>query len=390
LLSFVPLAFASWLCVSKILVVTSPYPAGEPRLTRRVVLSLAVSAVTLILLFTVQDAMRRGASGLEMNWARSLAINAIDWCTWGTLAAVVSVIGPSIRLDRSANRALRIAAWSIFCVAACVTQSVATGLMLRHFHLASIGPAGLNPPLGRYLMNWTFQGFGFNMIIFLMIVGAFHAALYYRDLRARQLREADLEARLARAELNVLRMQLQPHFFFNALHTISSLMISDVPTAQRVISALGDLLRSSIDHTAHQEIPLREELAFVARYVDVQKARFRDRLEVHVDVPDTLLDALVPSLVLQPLVENAIRHGIEVHKRGGAICIQACRAGSNIALTVRDDASEAPPTQIVKGVGLSNVEGRLAQLYGSSQSFRAGRSGDGSFEVALTFPLRTA
>ena len=204
----------------------------------------------------------------------------------------------------------------------------------RRFH------SDRTPPLGRYLVNFTFQGFGFNMIIFLMIVGAFHAALYYRDLRARQLREADLEARLARAELNVLRMQLQPHFFFNALHTVSSLMISDVPTAQRVISSLGDLLRSSIDHTARQEIPLREELAFVERYVDVQKARFRDRLDVHVDVPDDLLDALVPSLVLQPLVENAIRHGVEVDKRGGSISIVASRVGASIALTVRDDASD--------------------------------------------------
>ena len=111
-------------------------------------------------------------------------------------------------------------------------------------------------------------------------------------------------------------MQLQPHFFFNALHTISSLILTDVATAQRVIAALGDLLRSSIDHTARQEITLREELTFVRRYVDIQQARFRNRLDVQIDVPESVSEALVPSLVLQPLVENAIRHGIEPHTRG--------------------------------------------------------------------------
>jgi two-component system LytT family sensor kinase len=122
----------------------------------------------------------------------------------------------------------------------------------------------------------------------------------------------------------------------------------------------------------------------------VQKARFRDRLDVSVDVPDELLDALVPSLVLQPLVENAIRHGIEVDKRGGMISIVAERCDAAISLRVRDNATENTVTPVVQGVGLSNIEGRLRQLYGASQSFRAGRSADGRFEVALSFPLRTA
>jgi len=185
-------------------------------------------------------------------------------------------------------------------------------------------------------LNWTVSTFGFNMIIYLMIVGAFHAALYYRDLRARQLREVDLAARLARSELNVLRMQLQPHFFFNALHTVSSLMLTDVPTAHRVITALGDLLRSSIDHTAHQEITLREELTFVRRYVDIQHARFRNRLDVQ---------ALRASL--------AARASSQHTETGTRYCVSAIAAARTNAPKVRMRAGRipmnAPPQKAAKG-----------------------------------------
>jgi LytS/YehU family sensor histidine kinase len=264
---------------------------------------------------------------------------------------------------------------------------------LPRFSLTAPGAPPL--PLGRYLSIWIVGGAGFNMIIFLMIAGVFHATLYYRDLRTRQLREIDLEARLARAELNVLRMQLQPHFFFNALHTISSLMVSDVPAAHRVIAALGDLLRSSLDHTARQEIPLREELAFVGRYLDVQKARFRTRLAVEIDTEDAPLDALVPSLVLQPLVENAIRHGIEANTEGGTIWISAAHEDGQLVLTVRDDGSLESPegprarTTSASGVGLTNIENRLAQLYGAKHTFHARRASDGRFEVTLALPFHT-
>ena len=224
------------------------------------------------------------------------------------------------------------------------------------------------PPLNQYLVNWVIGTLGGNTLIYCMIVGVFHAALYYRDLRARELREIDLEARLTRAELNVLRSQLQPHFFFNALHTVSSLMVTDIAAAQRVVSTLGDLLRSSIDHTSRQEIPLRDELGFVAKYIDIQKARFRNRIDVKVDVSPDDLDALVPSFVLQPLVENAIRHGLEPNPRGGSVWIGARRQDGSLELWVRDNGSvdhadHPPPT--AAACGLTNTAARLSQLYGA-------------------------
>jgi LytS/YehU family sensor histidine kinase len=161
--------------------------------------------------------------------------------------------------------------------------------------------------------------------------------------------------------------------------------------------ALGDLLRSSIDHTAHQEITLGEELGFVRRYVDIQQARFRNRLEVQIDVADDALGALVPSFVLQPLVENAIRHGIEPHTRGGTIWICASRRDQTLVLTVRDDGAANEPVYVARGadgrsavgVRLANIEARLGQLYGAAQTFRAGKSNDGCFSVELTLPFHT-
>jgi fumarate reductase subunit D len=363
---------------------------------RTLVVPLMVSVICLTLIFTVQDAMRRSTNGLPMSWSRSLKVNGIDWGSWGAFVPIIAFIGRRHRLDRAKNRLLSVAIWTLMGVTACVAQSVISGVALFKLGLAVLPTGRTGPPqLERYLLNWTVSTFGFNMIIFLMIVGAFHAALYYRDLRARRLREMDLATRLARAELNVLRMQLQPHFFFNALHTISALMISDVPAAHRVITSLGDLLRSSIDHTANQEITLREELAFVGRYVEIQRARFRNRLDVQIDVGDDVLDALVPSFVLQPLVENAIRHGIEPHTRGGRILIRAVRRGPSLGLMVQDDggghgtstAHREGNERATAGVGLTNIEARLSQLYGEAQRFRAGRSSDGCFSVELTLPL---
>ena len=340
--------------------------------------------------------MRRSLGGGSVNWPRVFAINALDWVVWGLLLPFIVAIGQRIRLDGGGSRAARVVGWILFAIGFCAVQSVITGMVIRFTDPQLFGmapPPGVAPrPLGVFLLGWGVATSSLNLLIFGMTAGAFHAVLYYRDLRARQLRDAELHARLARAELNVLRMQLQPHFLFNALHTVSSLMVSDVPTAQRVVSALGDLLRLSLDHTARQEIPLRQELAFVQRYVEIQRARFRQRLTVDVDVPDDLDDALVPSLVLQPLVENAIRHAIEPSAEGGRVWVRAERVDGKVMLMVE---SAGPPNGHTypdaprPGVGLANLSARLEQLYGAAHAFHAAPNGDGRFVVELTIPYHT-
>ena len=365
---------------------------------------LLLAIVALTVLFAVQQVVRmRGVGGAAAApWGPAFALNGLDWVVWGAMVPAIVLVGERARLDGSdgvRDRLARVLVWMVLGLVLVTAVGIITGLALRASPSVFFGSnqpirgaSGQAPPLARYLVMWTSSNFSFNTLIFGVIAGSFHAALYYRDLRARRLREADLEARLARAELNVLRMQLQPHFFFNALHTVSSLMVTDVAAAQGVIASLGTLLRSSIDHTARQEIALREELAFVRHYLDVQVARFRQRLAVRIDVPDELLDALVPSLVLQPLVENAIRHGIEPNPDGGEIRIEALRSGAgqgDLVLCVSDDGSVGGGEESSTGgggIGLANIEARLAQLYGEAHTFRAGRGADGRFSVTLQLP----
>lgn len=362
----------------------------------RFVMLIVFGVVILTLVFSAQDAMRGSINGSPVPFVRTVGINALDWIAWGILTPFIALMATSFRLDTSGSRAIRVAIWLVFAVACLITDALLTGVALYRLGIR-FGPGGAATPISTFLWHWLPATLGWNFITFCMLAGAFHAALYYRDMRLRELREADLEARLARSELNVLRMQVNPHFLFNALHTVSALMVNDVPAAHNVLASVGDLLRSSMDHTAKQEIPLREELTFVGRYVDIQRARFRDRLQVRIDVAEDSLDALVPSLMLQPLVENAIRHGIEAHKGRGEISIRAARDAGTLTLTVRDggiegerpliSSSHEPRTS--NGIGLGNVSARLEHLYGGTHSFSAGHDAEGGFVVVMRLPYHT-
>jgi LytS/YehU family sensor histidine kinase len=217
-------------------------------------------------------------------------------------------------------------------------------------------------------------------------------AIYYaRDARSKQLRASKLEARLAEAQLDVLRMQLHPHFLFNTLNTVSALMHRDVQAADRILALLGDLLRDSFEKIADQEVSLKQELGFLEKYLEIEKTRFRDRLSVETDVDPETLDAEVPNLMLQPLVENAIRHGIARRREAGHIRLAAWRDGDRLELRVRDNGpglcSEGEQTGR-SGVGLANTQARLRQLYGVAHRFELLAPESGGLEVVLSIPFK--
>lgn len=232
-----------------------------------------------------------------------------------------------------------------------------------------------------------------GLLLYTQILAIGHGMHYYREYSARDLSASRVEAQLARAQLQILRMQLHPHFLFNTLNTISALIHKDVRAADRMLALLGDLLRDSFEKLGSQEVALKQELDFLDRYLEIEQTRFQDRLVVDKDIAVETLDALVPNLILQPLVENAIRHGIARRAGAGRIELRAWRNNGMLSVQIRDDGPGLPtdaPVATRGGVGLANSQARLEQLYGKRHRFELSNRPEGGFEVLLEFPFRTA
>ncbi|HEV2425474.1 MAG TPA: histidine kinase [Terriglobia bacterium] len=214
---------------------------------------------------------------------------------------------------------------------------------------------------------------------------------YYNKYRERELRTSRLEAQLAQAQLKVLKMQLDPHFLFNTLHSISSLMHGDVEAADDMLSRLSDLLRLSLEDVDEQEVTLKREMEFLDGYLAIQQTRFRDRLKVRVEIDPQTLDALVPNMILQPLVENAVQHGIASRAGVGQLEVRSSLRDGTLRLEVIDDGpgpGEEGADGPSGGVGLANTRARLQQLYGDAYRFSLSRPANGGTVVALEIPLR--
>jgi two-component system, LytTR family, sensor kinase len=223
------------------------------------------------------------------------------------------------------------------------------------------------------------------------IVGLSHAVLYYRESRDRALAAANLETRLVEAQLKALQHQLHPHFLFNTLHAISTLMHRDVEAADRTLMRLSDLLRITLENTGQQEITLKVELEFLSKYLQIEQTRFADRLVARFDVHAETLDAFVPNFILQPLVENAIKHGFARKAGPGHIDISARRDGDKLLMEVRDDGmglSEDALTALQKGIGVSTTRARLQHLFGADYRFEFHRQPAG-LAVVIAIPWRT-
>jgi two-component system LytT family sensor kinase len=218
-----------------------------------------------------------------------------------------------------------------------------------------------------------------------------HAVRFYERAKTREAREMELVSRLTEARLQALRMQLNPHFLFNTLNSIASLVQEEPGAAEEMIEALSDLLRLTLRASDRQEITVREEFQFLDRYLHIEQTRFGDRLQVEKDVDAGLLDAVVPILILQPLVENAIRHGIERQIAPGVVRISVERAGDKLRLAVVDDGYGAKlgEGRLVEGVGLRNTRARVKELYGPEGEFDVRPGKDRGFAVEIRIPLRT-
>jgi two-component system, LytTR family, sensor kinase len=255
-----------------------------------------------------------------------------------------------------------------------------------------------NPKGGFYPFGWWLFGEMFAYVFFddavgcyWPIVGIAHLVTYYRDNQQRKLRAATLESELVQAQLACLKMQLHPHFLFNSLHAVSALMRKDVRAAEEMLASLSELLRMALDHVADQEVSLRSEVEFARRYLAIEQTRFEDRLTVKFDIDSRTLDALLPNMILQPLVENAVRHAIVPFLRAGIIEVSSLREDDSLIVTVRDDGPGMggnAPKQF--GMGLRNTLSRLRHLYGEAYDLQFLDSPGGGLTLRLRVPFRTA
>lgn len=320
------------------------------------------------------------------NWRMSLLRSLAQWWAWGLVAPLIVAID---RLLPSSDRQLsrRILLHVLLSVPVTAAYVYVFAALLALVGLESwrtaVDPHTLLAALrGMFLWSW---------LVYWLIVGAWQAYQYYGRYLSSELRMERLERRFMEARLNVLRMQLDPHFLFNALNTISSQVERDPRLARAMIEHLGDLLRLSLESRDRQEIPLAEELAFLDHYLAIQRIRFGDHLKIETDIDPGVKYALVPSLLLQPLVENAIRHGLSPRSSGGTIVVSARRSSGHLEIRVLDDGVGLPPGWALErsqGLGLTLTRDRIAGLHADDASqFVVRRRPAGGTEVAIRLPL---
>ena len=325
---------------------------------------------------------RGGTRPIEL-W-RAFLTQAPGWYVWATFTPLIAWLGqrfPLARPVRARSVAAHFAAYLLVAVAGSAAWA-AVGQWLR-------------PSRSGYLVSlrgWFLSGLPFTVLTYAAVLGISSAIAHRARLRARETDAARLAQQLAEAQLASLRMQLRPHFLFNSLNAIMALVRgAENDRALTALGLLGDALRATLRTTAVHEVPLAEEVAFTRRYLELERLRFAARLQVSFDVPPALLDAAVPAFVLQPFVENAIKHGIINRIEGGAISVSASAEAGALCLAVRDDGVGLAPGWDAAGrggLGVSNARLRLEHMYGSAASLRLANAGGGpGVAVDILVPL---
>ena len=374
--------------------VTAP-PVKNPILSR-LILPAAFACVFLYDMLTwlvISLAKER-----PIDWREETLESLLFWGLWLLLAPLMMRFARRYPLER--HRLLPTAVYHLIVFAFVASFQYSFYLLLEHWLIQGIplqALPGLFPRHTSVLIGGIFR----NVYFYWIILGTYYAVLYSLKFRERQRAAADLEikasqleARLAVARLETLRMQLQPHFLFNTLNTISVLMKEDVDKANRMLLRLSELLRASLEEMSGDFVPLEQELAFLEKYLEIEQVRFEDRLHVDIRVDDGLLVAEVPNLFLQPIVENAVRHGISRSSVAGRLTVGVERSGDQLRIEVLDDGPGLGDAGLEalqrKGIGIANTIKRLEQLYGDDFSFSIESREPAGARVLIVIPFRTS
>jgi two-component sensor histidine kinase len=332
------------------------------------------------LLSACQEHYWASASNMPTSWGSAIRYEVGYAYLWGVCSPVILWLSNRFRIERNHRTThflIHLGATIIFVVA---TKTAFDALLL---------PPG--SPFHHFTWKGWFRSIEYTadtgVLLYWMTVMVEHSYVFYKRYQRSDINAAHLQTELVRAQLHALRMQLHPHFLFNALHTVTALVHEDPELAERTIARLSELLRLFLASSTVHEVTLGEELRILDLYLDIERTRFEDRLQVHIDVPDDLREAMVPSLVLQPLVENAIRHGIGRQSAPGWISIAGEKYGNTLVLRVTDNGAGLP-ARPGEGMGISITRGRLESLYGSSESLVLRNIPAGGAEARITMPFR--
>ena len=338
---------------------------------------LFVAATAIAVLYSFERYLYSRWVGEPVSLRSLLPAELVFTYAWALLAPLVMRLAQRFPLrGREVNRnlAVHMLAMLAFVIVHASLFSLVTVVLAP-------GIGSLPSVLGRSLLSWTVV----DAIVYCALVTVNHAVIYYRVSKDRALRASQLEASLAQAQLQMLRMQLQPHFLFNTLHSISALMHKDVRRADSMVAALSDLLRMSLQNIGAQEVALQSELDFLQRYVEIMRLRFGDRLKVSIEIDPDTRDARVPNLFFQPLVENSFRHGFGDLGQG-SITITIVRDGDMLRCDVVDDG-RGLRTGHKDGVGLATTRQRLAHLYGDNFVFSIRGAPNEGVHVTVVIPF---
>lgn len=358
----------------------------------RMVLFILAAWTLFALFFSTQLYLNIHYHGLSQPFSKILIPWLICGYLWAALTPVTLWLARRFPLEKEVivrRVALHLLLGAVVSLLQLVAYNFVFQTLIRHSSDSFF-------PLGPF-QDVVVGQFHFNLLLYCVLVGLYQTFDYYRRFREREqraaqleLEAAQLETQLTRAQLDALKMQLHPHFLFNTLNTISVLMEEDVGAANEMLLRLSDLLRAALKNNEAHEVTLLEELQFLERYLQIEQARFQDRLKVEIDpAPETLL-AYLPNLILQPLVENAIRHAVAPRATETLIEIRSQKLDGHLHLSVSDNGEgmidQATPTN---GIGLSNTRARLEKLYGSNQDFKLETAAGGGVHISITIPFRT-
>jgi two-component system, LytTR family, sensor kinase len=343
---------------------------------------------TLIaLLFTGESLMRSHVAGRPLSLWRALSWELFSCYVWLAFLPLIFWLGRRFPFERGRwPRSLLV--HTLAGLVFPLLQQAVDSVVLPHLGYPPM--AGLNTFAATY-RAFLLMNFPISVVVYWVSLGAQSGIGYYRMYRERELRASQLEAKLAQSQLQILKMQLHPHFLFNTLNTISELIHKAPDAAESMVTDLSDLLRLSLQTVGRQEVSLRQELDFLNKYLQIEQTRFHDRLVVQMRIDPESLDASVPNMILQPLVENALRHGIAPLACGGRVLIQATRDNGSLRLSVSDDGvglSGDDDDAVREGVGLSNTRARLRRLYGAAHQFEMQGEPDRGVTLRMTIPYR--